>query len=353
MGKPVVCLVLTLSLQAIAYAQVTPILQLKFDEGQGANVFKDSSGNGNDGYCRMSGASCPTAGTPGKVTNAAFFASSCPRAYGSSGDECDYSGRSHSISNLSPGQKTDCYFSRTKMMEWQRKQYSLAASCGSAVTFNPVSFKDGTVMLWYKEAGLNDGNPVQLLNPLVNHAVNPTDATVIRSPADFGWDVSLVGGSDFFLGRLGSNYWGGYWCGKWHVQQPAGTVGSQLSPGYASGDPTRGWDQLAWHHVAYVFAGDSVLVYLDGNQVLMMSGVGSCPKQASFVGKRTQRYTGQEAVRAVVGPGSLPNPTTAHNPDNLRDKEWSTNYFKGYIDDVRIYPAPLDRNTIAAAMSGQ
>jgi len=77
------------------------------------------------------------------------------------------------------------------------------------------------------------------------------------------------------------------------------------------------------------------------------------PRQASFVGKRTQRYTGQEAVRAVVGPGSLPNPTTAHNPDNLRDKEWSTNYFKGYIDDVRIYPAPLDRNTIAAAMSGQ
>ncbi len=66
--------------------------------------------------------------------------------------------------------------------------------CGSAVAFNPVTINDGTVMMWYKEFGANDGNPQQLFNPLANHAVNPTDKTIIRSPADFGWDLSLVGG---------------------------------------------------------------------------------------------------------------------------------------------------------------
>ena len=66
--------------------------------------------------------------------------------------------------------------------------------CGSAVAFNPVTFHDGTVMMWYKEFGANDGNPQQLFNPLANRAMNPTDKSVIRSPADFGFDLSLVGG---------------------------------------------------------------------------------------------------------------------------------------------------------------
>jgi hypothetical protein len=66
--------------------------------------------------------------------------------------------------------------------------------------------------------------------------------------------------SDFFVGRLGSSFWGGYWCGRWHVARPNTGVGVAMSPGYTSGDPRRGWDHLAWHHLAYVFAGDSTLV---------------------------------------------------------------------------------------------
>ncbi len=175
-------------------AQQAPIFVLKFDEGQGANTFKDGSGFGNDGNCRLSGASCPQTGAPGKYSNAAYFAASCPRSYGSSVDGCDYAGRQPNMNNLSPGQRTDCYFSKTKMLEFQRKLYSLAATCGSAVAFNPVTIKDGTIMMWYKESGANDGNPQQLFNPLANRAVNPTASSIWRSPADFGWDLSLVGG---------------------------------------------------------------------------------------------------------------------------------------------------------------
>ena len=35
-----------------------------------------------------------------------------------------------------------------------------------------------------------------------------------------------------------------------------------------------------------------------------------------------------------------------------RRQEWGSNYFKGYVDDLRIYGAPLDQPSIAAAMSG-
>ena len=175
-------------------AQQNLIFALKFDEGQGANVFADASGFGNDGQCRMSGASCPQTGNPGTYSFSAYFAASCPRMYGSSVDGCDYAGRQPSINNLSPGQRTDCYFSKEKIMQFSTKLYSLAASCGSVVAFNPVTFQDGTIMMWYKEAGLNDGNPQQLFNPLANHAVNPSAKTILRSPADFGFDLGLVGG---------------------------------------------------------------------------------------------------------------------------------------------------------------
>lgn len=210
-------------------------------------------------------------------------------------------------------------------------------------------------MMWYKESGANDGNPQQLFNPLANRAVNPTASSIWRSPADFGWDLSLVGGSDFFVGRLGSSFWGGYWCGRWHVARPNTGVGVAMSPGYTSGDPRRGWDHLAWHHLAYVFAGDSTLVYLDGNMVLMLSGGGTCSKQATFAGKRSVRYDGQGGVREVEAAGFSrdPAPPTGNGPDNLRTKEWGTNYFKGYMDDLRIYAAPLDQAAINAAMAGK
>ena len=184
-------LLLCMPLQSAAQA---PLIVLKFDEGQGSNTFTDSSGRGNNGNCRMSGASCPMTGVPGKLSYSALFAASCPRAFGSSVDECDYAGRAPNMNSLSPGQKTECYFSKAKMLEFARKQYSLAATCGSAVGFNPVSFTDGTVMMWYKEVGLNDGNPQQLFNPLADRAMQPSDRTIQRSPADFGWDLSLLGG---------------------------------------------------------------------------------------------------------------------------------------------------------------
>ena len=62
------------------------------------------------------------------------------------------------------------------------------------------------------------------------------------------------------MGRIGSSFWGGYWCGRWHLGRPGGAVGTAMSPGYTSGDALRGWDHLAWHHLAFVFAGDTVLV---------------------------------------------------------------------------------------------
>uniref|UniRef100_A0A7S0QMR9 LamG-like jellyroll fold domain-containing protein n=1 Tax=Cryptomonas curvata TaxID=233186 RepID=A0A7S0QMR9_9CRYP len=351
---PKVCFLAVLSLVFVSESLAQRVIfALKFDEGQGANVFTDSSGFGQDANCRMSGASCPRTGVTGKHSYSAFFAASCPRSYGSSVDGCDYAGRQPNMNNLSPGQRTDCYFSKTKILEFSRQLASLASMCGSAVAFNPITFNDGTVMMWYKEFGANDGNPQQLFNPLVNRAVNPSDSSVMRSPADFGFDLSLVGGSDFFLGRIGSSHWGGYWCGRWHVARPGGGVGPGMSPGYGSGDPRRGWDHLAWHHLAYVFAGDSVLVYLDGAMVVMMTGVGSCSKQASFVGKRSVRYDGQGGVREIEAAGYSrdPSPPAGAGPDSLRTKEWGTNYFKGYLDDLRIYDAPLDHAAIAAAMN--
>ena len=196
------------------------IFALKFDEGQGANVFADSSGFGQDGNCRLSGASCPRTGVTGKQSYAAFFAASCPRSYGSSVDGCDYAGRQPNMNNLSPGQRTDCYFSKTKIMEFSRQLASLASMCGSAVAFNPVTFHDGTVMMWYKEFGANDGNPQQLFNPLANRAMNPTDKSVIRSPADFGFDLSLVGGR--YRMRSPNDYA--------HTKHPGGMAASSTAP---------------------------------------------------------------------------------------------------------------------------
>jgi hypothetical protein len=100
--------------------------------------------------------------------------------------------------------------------EKRGKYVTQAATCGSAVRFNPVQISDGTVMMWYKEFAPGDGNPTQLLVPLANQGTQGstkvgTDSTVARTALmDFGWDLSLVGGNGLALGRIGPAHWGGY-----------------------------------------------------------------------------------------------------------------------------------------------
>merc|ERR1712146_728807 len=103
---------------------------------------------------------------------------------------------------------------------------------------------------------------------------------------DNGWDLSLVGGPDFFVGRLSGVYWGGYWCGKWHVARPGQDARKhdQMSPNFGSGDSWSGWDHLGWHHMAVVFSGSSAIVYIDGKRVVVFTNTGECQKQISFLG---------------------------------------------------------------------
>src|SRR5437868_12270210 len=49
-------------------ARAANVMSLNLDEGPGAFVFSDASGNSNNGSC--SGATCPQSGVPGKLNNA-------------------------------------------------------------------------------------------------------------------------------------------------------------------------------------------------------------------------------------------------------------------------------------------
>jgi len=334
------------------------LIYLPFDETQGKNLFADSSAHAKNGDCRLSGASCPKAGQGGHKGASVLFAASCPREYGAHVDDCDYSGKQKIEANLAPGQKTDCYFSKEKLAEKRGKYVTQASTCGSAVRFNPVQISDGTVMMWYKEFAPGDGNPTQLYQPLAAHTKAATSATVARTDLkDFGWDLSLVGGNGVSIGRIGPVHWGGYWCGKWHLMRSGVGVGSNLSPAYASGDSLRGWDHLAWHHVAFVFASGSTLVYVDGNMIGLLPNTGTCQKELSFLGKRNIRYDEQgAAVRGIEWSGE----TSARSAQNhvgslnnqLKVKEWSTNFFKGNMDEFKIYDYPLEAAAIKAEASG-
>jgi hypothetical protein len=335
-----------------AGAQISrdPMIYLPFDEGQGFNVFDDTMPKDNKADCRLSGASCPKSGQPGKKGASVFFSASCPREYGAHVDECDYSGRQKIESNLAPGEKTDCFFSKAKLLEKRGKYVTQAATCGSAVRFNPVQISDGTVMMWYKEFAPGDGNPTQLLVPLANQGTQGstkvgTDSTVARTALmDFGWDLSLVGGNGLALGRIGPAHWGGYWCDKWHLVRSQSTTGDSL----------KGWDHLAWHHVAFVFASGSTLVYVDGSMIGMIPNTGTCKKEVSFLGRRNVRYDEQgAAVRGVEWAGQsgereMQNSAGALN-NQLKVKEWSSNFFKGYMDEFKVYSYPLQAAEIQAA----
>jgi hypothetical protein len=354
----VACLLIGVQLVAAKHLKAKdPLVYLAFDETQGHNVFADASGHDKSGDCRLSGASCPRSGQGGHKGHSVFFAASCPREYGAHVDDCDYAGRQKIEANLAPGQKTDCYFSKAKLAEKRGKYVTQAATCGSAVRFNPVTFTDGTVMMWYKEFAPGDGNPTQLFQPLALHTKEGTTATIARTDLkDFGWDLSLVGGNGVALGRIGPVHWGGYWCGKWHYARSGMGVGSNQAPAYKSGDSMRGWDHLAWHHIAFVFASGTTLVYIDGNMVAMMPNSGTCQKELSFLGKRNIRFDEQGgAVRGVEwsgGTGEREAQNSAGTLNNqLKVKEWSTNYFKGYMDEFKVYAYPMTAEEIKAASS--
>ena len=344
---------------ATAHKKKDPLIYLPFDETQGKNVFADATAKASHpGDCRLSGASCPKSGQGGHKGASVLFSASCPREYGAHVDDCDYAGKQKIEANLAPGQKTDCYFSRQKLAEKRGKYVTQAATCGSAVRFNPVQITDGTVMMWYKEFAPNDGNPTQLFQPLALHTREGTSATVMRTDVkDFGWDLSLVGGNGVSLGRIGPVHWGGYWCGKWHLMRATTGVGPNHAPAYLSGDSMRGWDHLAWHHIAFVFASGSTLVYIDGNMVAMLPNTGTCQKEISFLGKRNIRYDEQgAAVRGIewsgeTGARAAQNSVGTLN-NQLKVKEWSTNYFKGHMDEFKVYDYPLDEAAIKAAFQG-
>ena len=358
-------LLASVALSGVVYSQASghakkkdPLIHLPFDEVQGKNVFTDTSPHAKNGDCRLSGASCPKAGQSGYHGKSALFAASCPREYGAHVDDCDYSGKQKIEANLAPGQKTDCYFSKEKLAEKRGKYVTQAATCGSAVRFNPVQITDGTVMMWYKEFAPGDGNPTQLYQPLSLHTKAGTSATVARTDLmDFGWDLSLVGGNGVSLGRIGPVHWGGFWCGKWHLMRSGMGVGGNNAPAYQSGDSLRGWDHLAWHHIAFVFASGSTVIYIDGNMIGMLPNTGTCQKELSFLGKRNVRYDEQgAAVRGVEWSGETgaragQNSAGALN-NMLKVKEWSTNYYKGYMDDFKVFDYPLDAAAVKAASQG-
>merc|ERR1711871_1076838 len=298
-------------------------IQIKFDESIGANKFADSGSFGRHGTCNLGGHSCPTAGASGKHSNSAFFAKHC-------------------ADPMNTGEPNN----RGAMIQQ-------AATCGSRVNFNPVHFKDGTVMLWYKEHGESaDENMPQLANAAPAPS-RPTDSAnvVWRRAKDTGWDLSLVGGNNFFLGRISSNFWGGYFCGQWRTARASGVRGGQ-SPLVSSADPDLGWNHLEWHHFTAVFSGSTVMIYIDGNRVVVFRNVAQCQKTASFLGERTVRYTAQNGVRETEMTGltsARPKDSTSgalnHQPSHMN---WSTNFFKGWMDDFRIFNTVLTESQISS-----
>ena len=103
-------------------------IRLRFDEGVGANSFSDDSGNSRSGTCGMSAHGCPTSGQSGKYKSSAWFGHQCSITYGA-----------NTLGNGDPQNRAQ------RIVD--------TASCGSKVNLNNVAIKDGTIMLWFQEAG--------------------------------------------------------------------------------------------------------------------------------------------------------------------------------------------------------
>jgi len=365
-------LVLALAAQSLYALPVTQAsgkeIELKFDELSGAGMFKDSSSHHRNAKCVLSGARCPTAGAVGVSGKAAWFGKGCTVTYNSAVDVNQNLGGPA----LKHNEKAHRGF------DDRDRRVRETASCGSEVSFNPVHIRDGTVMTWYKEGGEDDGSATKHTTDLPNDnsrwSNQPSGAPGVNSPnhntaythttwkktkwrlsKDNGWDLSLVGGPDFFVGRLSGVYWGGYWCGKWHVARPGQDARKhdQMSPNFGSGDSWSGWDHLGWHHMAVVFSGSSAIVYIDGKRVVVFTNTGECQKQISFLGKRTVRYTEQAGHRET----EFTNVARPRNSKSgalnyqLQHGDWSNNYFHGLMDEFRVYRTALGASAINAAMN--
>ena len=308
-------------------------IRLRFDEPVGANSFADDSGNSRSGTCGMSAHGCPKSGQPGKYKQSAWFGQQCNIGYGA-----------NALHNGDP--------------ENRAQRIVDTATCGSKVNLNSVAIKDGTVMLWFQEEGgsYHQENLPQLSGPAPapsDPKLNPT--VVWRRPLDNGWDLALVGGSGFSLGRISSKFWGGYFCGKWHLAGADGSIMGGESPRTTSANPHLGWDHLAWHHYAAVFTGSTVMIYIDGVRVTVFRNVDQCQKQISVLGERSVRYMAQNGVRETEMTGNQ-NDRPRDNTDgalnyNLLHKDWSMNYYHGLMDDFRVYNKILTEAQIISAMN--
>ena len=308
-------------------------IRLRFDEAVGANRFADDSEHSRAGTCGMSAHGCPTSGQPGKYKLSASFGHQCKGvAYGA-----------NTLGNGDPQNRAQ------RIVD--------TASCGSKVNMNNVAIKDGTIMLWFQESGdTYTENLPQLDGPQSAHSDPTSKPTVVwRRPVDNGWDLSLVGGSGFALGRISSKFWGGYFCGKWHLAGADGNAIGGESPKTFSANPHLGWDHLAWHHYAAVFTGSTVMIYIDGVRVAVFRNVDQCQKQISTLGERSVRYMQQNGVRETEMTGNQNDRPRDNTPGalnyNLLHKDWSMNYYHGKMDEFRVYNKILTEAQILSAMN--
>ena len=308
-------------------------IRLRFDEAVGANRFADDSEHSRAGTCGMSAHGCPTSGQPGKYKLSASFGHQCKGvAYGA-----------NTLGNGDPQNRAQ------RIVD--------TATCGSKVNMNNVAIKDGTIMLWFQESGDTYTENLPQLDGPQSAPSDPTSKPTVvwRRPVDNGWDLSLVGGSGFALGRISSKFWGGYFCGKWHLAGADGNAIGGESPKTFSANPHLGWDHLAWHHYAAVFTGSTVMIYIDGVRVAVFRNVDQCQKQISTLGERSVRYMQQNGVRETEMTGNQNDRPRDNTPGalnyNLLHKDWSMNYYHGKMDEFRVYNKILTEAQILSAMN--
>lgn len=240
-----------------------------------------------------------------------------------------------------------------------------AGSCGNDHAY-PVDHdgvgahatQSGVCMVRRHNPGTRGWDDGQQHNTMQTHKAH--NEVLWRHTQDNGWDLSLVGGDSLFIGRLSGSYWGGFWCGKWHVARPGmdkrqlthkGPAGD--SPIFRSGDSWGGWDHLGWHHLSVVFSGSTALLYVDGHRLLVFPNAGECQKQVSFLGKRTVRYAEQAGHRETEFT-NVARPRESGNAgvnSQLQHMGWSINYFHGLIDDFRVYNKALSSTQITGIMN--
>ena len=97
------------------------------------------------------------------------------------------------------------------------------------------------------------------------------------------------------------------------------------------------------------------MIYIDGVRIAVFRNVDQCQKQVSSLGERSVRYMQQNGVRETEMTGNQndrPRDNTAGALNyNLLHKDWSMNYYHGYMDDFRVYNKILTEAQIISAMN--